>query len=234
MKYLHGFKLCEKKRRADSRNLYVNDKRNYFAIRNEVFMSIKIFLKQRFDDKEFVELNAIKHLPSGKEEELRKLHAAIVLDKSLADFVQACIEVGQMKDLNHSDLRLILQRILPDETMEPLQVALASIIAANPQSADVERLISSYNKIKPDGRNSIAPATLFKYMHIAINMPDLACFDFRSAPKILLQRKQRRFNHSAPNAGKQDWFKGVFECTTKVQGNFNKDPDIPSKKVSFR
>jgi len=97
------------KRRTDSHNLYVSDKRNYFAIRNEVLTSIKTFLKQRFDDKEFVELNANKHLPSAKEEDLQKLHAAIVPDKSLADFVQACIEVGQMKDLNHSDLRLILQ-----------------------------------------------------------------------------------------------------------------------------
>ena len=51
-----------------------------------------------------------------------------------------------MKALNHSDLRLLLQRILPDETMEPLQVALARIIAAKPQSVDVERLISTYNK----------------------------------------------------------------------------------------
>ena len=32
-------------------------------------------------------------------------------------------------------------------------------------------------------------------MHIAINMLDLACFDFRSAAKIWLQRKQRRFNY---------------------------------------
>ena len=73
-----------------------------------------------------------------------------------------------------------------------------------------------------------------KYMHIAINVPDLACFDFRSAAKIWLQRKQRRFNHSAPKGGKQGWFKGVFECTTKVQDNFNEDPDMPFKKVSFR
>ena len=131
-------------------------------------------MKQNFDDKEFVELSAIKHLTSAKEEDLRKLHAAIVPDKSLADFVQACSEVGQMKDLNHSDLRLILQRILPDETMEPLQVALARFITAKPQFADVERLISAYKKIKTDGRSSIALETLFKYMHIAMNMPDLA------------------------------------------------------------
>ena len=152
MEHLHGFKLCQKKRRTDSHNLYVSDKRNRFAIRNEVRMSInKAFLKQRFEDKEFVDLNAIKHLPSAKEEDLRKLHTAIVPDKSLTDFVQACIEVGQMKDLNHSDLRLILQRILPDEAMELLQVALARIIAAKRKSAGVERLISAYNKIKTDG-----------------------------------------------------------------------------------
>ena len=116
-------------------------------------MSIKTFLKQRFDDKEFFELNGITHLPSAKEEDLRKLHAAIVPDRGLADFVQACIEVGEMKDLNHSDLRLKLQRILPDETMEPLQMALARIIAAKPQSADTERFISAYNKMKRDGRS---------------------------------------------------------------------------------
>ena len=186
------------------------------------------------DDKEFVELNVIKHLPSAKEEDERKLHAAIVPDKSLADFVQAYIEVGQMKDLNQSDLRLILQRISPDETMEPLQVVFARIITAKPQSADVERSISAYNKIKTGRRSSIAPETLFQYMNIAINMPDLACFYFRSAAKIWLQRNQRRFNHSAPKAEKQDWFKGVFECTTKVQDNFNEDTDMPFKKVSFR
>ena len=44
VKYLHGFKLCEKKRRTDSHNLYVSDKRNYFAIRNEVLMTIKTFV----------------------------------------------------------------------------------------------------------------------------------------------------------------------------------------------
>ena len=47
-------------------------------------------------------------------------------------------------------------------------MALARIIAAKPQSADVERLISAYNKIKADGRISIAPEALFKYMHTAI------------------------------------------------------------------
>ena len=55
-------------------------------------------------------------------------------------------------------------------SMKSLHVALARTIAAKPQSADVERLISTYNKIKTDGGSSISPETLCKYMFIAINL----------------------------------------------------------------
>ena len=45
------------------------------------------------------------------------------------------------------------------------------------------------NKIKTDGRSSISPEILCKYIFIAINMPDLASFDFRSPAKLWLERK---------------------------------------------
>ena len=83
--------------------------------------------------------------------------------------------------------------------------------AAKPQLADAERLISTYNKIKSDGRSSISPETLCKYMFIAINIPDLARFDFRSPAKLWLEKKRSRFNHAIEKALKQDWFKGVLE-----------------------
>ena len=55
-------------------------------------MSLQV-LRQRFDGKDFADLAAINNLPSAKEEDLRKLHAAIVPDQSLADFTQSCLEV---------------------------------------------------------------------------------------------------------------------------------------------
>ena len=165
-------------------------KGSYDAIRNEVLLSINTFLRQRFDDTDFADLAAIKNLPSAKEKDLRKLHAAIVPDQSLADFVQSCLEVGQMTELNNSDPRLLLKAIIGDKSTKSLHLALARIIAAKPQLADVERLISTYNKIKTDGRSSISPETLCKCIFIAINMPDLASFDFRSPAKLWLEKNE--------------------------------------------
>ena len=83
-KILHGYTLREKIRRSNIHNLNVSERRSYNAIRNEVLLSINTFLRQRFDDKDFADLAAIKILPSAKEEDLRKLHAAIVPDQSFA------------------------------------------------------------------------------------------------------------------------------------------------------
>ena len=82
--------------------------------------------------------------------------------------MQSCLEVGQMIELDNSDPRLLLKAMIGDKCTKSLHVALARIIAAEPQSADVERLISTYNKIKTGGRSSISPETLCKYMFIAI------------------------------------------------------------------
>ena len=233
-KILHGYILREKIRRSNIHNFNVSERRSYNAIRNEVLLSINTFLRQRFGDKDFADLAAIKNLPSAKEEDLRKLHAAIVPDQTLADFAQSCLEVGQMTELNNSDPRLLLKAIIGDKSMKSLHVALARIIAAKPQSADVERLISTYNKIKTDGRSSISPETLCKYMFIAINMPDLASFDFRSPAMLWLEKKRRRLNHATEKAGKQDWFKGVFEGAGMQEESPEEDCSKTFKRVSFK
>ena len=46
------------------------------------------------------------------------------------------------------------------------------------------------NTIKADGRSSISPETLCKYMLITINMPDVASFDFRSPAKLWLEKNE--------------------------------------------
>ena len=99
-----------------------------------------------------------------------------------------------MTELNNSDPRLLLKAIIGDERANSLHVALARIIV----------VISTYNNIKTDGRSSISPETLCKCMSIAINMPDLASFDFRSPAKLWLEKKPRRFNHAPEKAEKQD------------------------------
>ena len=71
-------------------------------------------------------------------EDLRKLHAEIVPDQSLADFTQSCLEVAQMTELNNSDPMLLLKATMGDMSTKSLHVALARIIAEKPQSADVQ------------------------------------------------------------------------------------------------
>ena len=86
--------------------------------------------------------------------------------------------------------RLLLKAIIGDKSTKSSHVALARIVAAKPQSADEERLISIYNKIKTDRRSSISPETFRKYMFIATSMPDLASFDFRSLAKYGLKKSK--------------------------------------------
>ena len=67
----------------------------------------------------------LKNLPSAKEEDLRKLHAAIVPDQSLADFTHSFLELGQMTELNNSEPKLLLKVIIGDKSTKSLHVALA-------------------------------------------------------------------------------------------------------------
>ena len=143
------------------------------------------------------------------------------------------VDVGEMTELTISDQRLLLKAIIGGKSMKSLHVALARIIAAKPQSADVERLISTYNKIKTDGRSSISPETLCKYMFIAINMPDLASFNFCSPAKLWLEKKRRYFKHATEKAGKQEWFKGVFEGTGMQEESPEEDCSKTFKCVSL-
>ena len=71
-------------------------------------------------------------------------------------------------------------------------------------------------------------------MFIAINMPDLASFDFRSPAMLWLEKKQRRLNHATEKAGKQDWFKGVFEGAGMQEESPEEDCSKTFKRVSFK
>ena len=139
-----------------------------------------------------------------------------------------------MTKLYNSNPRLFLKAIIGDKSTKSLHVALAIIIAAKPRSADVERLISTYNKIKTDGRSSFSPETLCKFMFIGINMPDLASFHFCFPAKLWLEKKRRHFNHATKKAGKQDWFKGVFEGAGMQEESPEEDCSKTLKRVSFK
>ena len=76
--------------------------------------------------------------------------------------------------------------------MDVLITALARVIVAKPHSADVERLIKSYNVVKTIERSSMSSETLRSYLYIWNNMPVVSEFDPRPAVLAWIQEKTEK------------------------------------------
>jgi len=96
------------------------------------------------------------------------------------------------------------------DDMAVLSTVLARFISAKPHSADVERLIRSYNVIKTDDRSSLTGDTLKHYLYIRHNMPVVSKFDSRPAVVMWLNNKERR-QVIPQKAKRQRWFNSMFE-----------------------
>lgn len=77
----------------------------------------------------------------------------------------------------------------------------ARIVAATPHSCDVERLISAYNRLKTIDRSSLAPETLNDYLHVIVNMPDLA--DYNASSQLLDEWERQAGSQSF--SAKNEW-----------------------------
>ena len=98
-------------------------------------------------------------------------------------------------------------------TIHCLITSLARIVTAKSYSADVERLISIYNKLKSNSRESLSPGTVKKYLHISQNIGDLEAFHHSHAALDWLRAKTRR--ESLPEkAQQQEWLLGVHKETS--------------------
>jgi len=96
-----------------------------------------------------------------------------------------------------------------DCEVTPLAITLSRILVCKPQSADCERLISAYNRLKTDARSTLECETINDYLYILLNMPPLAQYDPRPAVLYWLQDKQRR-QKATPKASQQKWLRNVF------------------------
>lgn len=102
--------------------------------------------------------------------------------------------------------------------MTELVAALARLIAAKPHSADVERLIKSYNLIKTIDRSSLSPETVRCSLYIRHNMPVVAQYDARPAVSLWLGDRNRR-EVTSHKAISQPWFSTMFpEANEKAVG----------------
>lgn len=206
--------LWEKHRRGSTHNKNVSEVRCFDAVQNEVVKSLSEFFTLRIPENEFRELEPLRYiLPTVTDDELRACHRTIVPDLPLVDFVLSYREVAD--DLLHKksttmNPRQVFSAICNVEYWHTLTVALARLLAAKPHSADVERLISSYNQLKTPDRSSLTAPSLSAMLFVRHNMPPLANWDPRPATYHWMTSTDRRPDQTPTKAKDQDYFKNIF------------------------
>ena len=217
----HGHVLFEKERRSKKRNLFVSEERSFVAIRVECIDAMITFMSQRLHlDESFIEEIRSFCNFEATDEQLTKVHKAIAPDIDIASIAD------QYDDLRRSGLAV---GKLATDTLKAicvlsnqnagmyseLSIILSRLLVCKPHSADCERAISVYSRIKTASRISLSRESLSNYLYVNMNMPPLTKFDPRPAVNRFLTMKKRR-NREAIKADKQEWFKRVFDCNAST------------------
>ena len=207
-----GIKLWEKERRRPDANLFVTDRKKFSAIRNQSVIAINTFVDKRLQ----VDRNASKSFTpfvkiTATEDEIKEVRRSIAHDLDLANVAIQYQDLQDCAEIQKADPFSMLQNMVQGarDVYSDVCVVLGRILACKPHSADCERVISLYNKIKPTCRSSFKRQTVSDYLYIHMNMPQLCDFDPRPAALRWMEEKDRRARENT-KAGKQEWFRKVF------------------------
>ena len=121
-----------------------------------------------------------EHFPHLNDDKIRLVHRVLLADFKLREVSQSLKIVldavqGASKLSSSQLLKKLLQK--DDDDYRPTCIVLARIVTTIPHLMDVERIISSYNRIKSTDRSSLSNDTLNDYLVIRHNMPCVAQFD---------------------------------------------------------
>lgn len=216
--------LWTKNRRTNAANSLVTSKREFSAIRNDVIQSLKNYMSSRLElGKSFAEnISSLQSFCnfSATRDDITLVWKTISPDLNLADLADQynSIQLG-LHDKSISPRQVLHQlcnqyvKCNSADTIyqNALALTLARILVCKPHSADCERLISAYNRLKSNSRASLNRETIVDYLYINVNMPPLSEFDARPAVCKWLHDKDRR-SRQTPKASKQKWLQSVFEC----------------------
>ena len=170
---------------------------------------------------------------SATSDDIRNVHQNVVPDLELAVIADEYADI----QISHNDNAKLAKQVLSDlclgattitenesqldqDQPSELAVTLSRIIVCKPHSADCERLISAYNRLKTFLRTSLDRDTISDYLYVHVNMPVLCNFDPRPAVWKWMNEKERRAKFT-PKASKQEWFKTVFD---------KKEESLPKQK----
>ena len=94
---------------------------------------------------------------TANENEIRDIHHSIVPELSLADLAVEIQELQQCSELPKSNPHTVLHNVVKadnEKYYQNVSVVLGRILVCKPHSADCERVISLYNKVKSTYRSS--------------------------------------------------------------------------------
>jgi len=222
---LYGHLLWTKARRNETSNKYVSSKRDFTAIRNDSIQSMKNFMTSRLKLSGNLaacgdSLRAFCSFTASADD-IRAVWQVFSPDVDLAYLADQYDDI-QRTVPKPNDPRHVLRKLLvvssSDEcsTTTELSTTLARILVCKPHSADCERLISAYNRLKSAYRCSLDQETIGNYLYVHTNMPPLSGFDPRPAVLHWLSVTERR-HRETPKASKQEWFSTVFFGSNEVE-----------------
>ncbi|KAJ3649585.1 hypothetical protein Zmor_021319 [Zophobas morio] len=213
-------------RRRSKHHLYVTDHRNFEAIRGEIILSLKEFLKERFHIDQTLLSAITPFVRLDENAPLNEIHNLIAHD---LDFEELSLEYNDIctkeilknKSLHELVKYLSMLPVGKKEMFSTILTSFARILAATPHSADVERLISANNLIKTSLRSSVNISTETNNLFVHYNGPDLINWNPRPSIQKWFEIKARRQSMRSsenPVSRRQEYFKGVFpEAATHIE-----------------
>lgn len=229
-KYLKDIELQQ------SRPFRRRNVQSFSELRKRILVSIRSFLDERFEADETLLQLISPFIDFNPDANIRAVHEKVAPDLSLPSLSLQFQDISNNPDVLSSELSLnekIVQLSKTTESREnfrELIIVLARFAACTPHSADVERCISSNNRLKTKLRSSLAVETENKYLFIHYNMPNLENWNPTAAANLFVTEKARRERDTTTAAGgkprEQTYFKGVFAEAGKLV-----DPDTDAEKA---
>lgn len=213
-------------------NQFVTTSRNFEALRQEVILSAKNFLKQRLNIENDTTLSTVK---------------AMYEAKSCSEFIKACMPLFKAMFGNDSDnvakfaeeicdqwsiissvVRLpegsesgtcqsVYLRNILQQTYGQLRQILSLPFVVSPHSMSTERAVSHYNLIKSSHRQSLSHDTINCRMCICLNGRGTANFDPRPSVAEFLATKDRHYREPLCEIYKErDFVKKFFRDETSL------------------
>lgn len=200
-------------------------------------------MNERFNVDKTLLQKILPFLNFQRDADIKTVHEILEPDLSLANLNLQFMDIVNNSELLITDLNLnqkILRLAKTNESRNcfgELITVLARIAAATPHSADVERCISSNNRLKTKLRSSITVETENKYLFIHFNMPALNEWNPTAAANLFIEEKTRRKRDASTKEGgkprEQPYFNGVFSESAVSVDSEDKSIDDVSSNTFF-